>query len=721
MTFVNAALLAGLVAMAIPVIIHLWHRHRFRVVPWGAMMFLDELLRVHRRRIQIEQWLLLALRTLLIGLVVLAMAGPVWTRGSSLAGRAPTSVVMLFDNSLSMETSEAGRSWLDAAKEAARSLVSELPRGSELAVIGMAAPIPRLEEPTVDRALWVSGIDDIEGSGAAARVAESLQSAAGLFEKRMQNADRLLVIVSDFQRTSWGPESAEERRAAWRRLTSQPLPPRIVLMPVPASSSDNVSVGPIQLPRGVIGVNQTAKLRVPVHNWGRRRAVDARIRLKVDQVERTMSSVRLAPGESAQVLFPVTFDRAGSHLVEAMFDGEDVLRGDNEAAAAILVADRIAVLLVSGDPNPLPLRGETAFLELALQPYARERRGRRSDWIEARTVGESTWTPAMLRDVRAVVLANVRQCSSEQLRALVEFVQDGGGMLICPGDRINLEWYRTALANAGLLPAVPVSLQGAPSAEETAVGISLQRFYHPALSLFNDPGRGTLQGIRIRAWYQLDVPSDLSERVVARLETGDPWLVEHRLGAGRILLMAIPCDADWSNLPLKPAYVPLMQELMIYLGTTVHPPRNVAPREALAAFVEGTEGDRPVWTAPDGSVHEVPLVARGHRWLAEFGHTERPGVYWLRPPRGEVMHFVVQRPPEESDLDPLGEAELNHVAAEASATIARTAAEWLAAERHRRYGRELWRAVWWWAMVVLLLELGLEAWLARPVLERASA
>src|SRR5436305_4629487 len=74
--FANAPLLYGLGAASLPIIIHLLNRRKFREMPWAAMRFLLAAIRKNARRIRIEQWLLLAVRTLLILLVVTAMAKP---------------------------------------------------------------------------------------------------------------------------------------------------------------------------------------------------------------------------------------------------------------------------------------------------------------------------------------------------------------------------------------------------------------------------------------------------------------------------------------------------------------------------------------------------------------------------------------------------------------------------------------------------------------------
>ena len=56
--FLNVAMLAGLAAMALPVLAHLISRRKFDIVQWGAMQFL-QLGRKTRRRIRLEEWLLM--------------------------------------------------------------------------------------------------------------------------------------------------------------------------------------------------------------------------------------------------------------------------------------------------------------------------------------------------------------------------------------------------------------------------------------------------------------------------------------------------------------------------------------------------------------------------------------------------------------------------------------------------------------------------------------
>ena len=141
--FANAPLLYALAAAGVPILIHLLNRRKYREVPWAAMRFLLAALRKNRRRVRIEQWLLLAIRTLVVLLVVWAMAKPfLESFGAVLAGRR-THRVLVLDASLSMGYTSAEMSRFDQAKALAAQLVNDSRPGDAISVILMGNP-PRV-------------------------------------------------------------------------------------------------------------------------------------------------------------------------------------------------------------------------------------------------------------------------------------------------------------------------------------------------------------------------------------------------------------------------------------------------------------------------------------------------------------------------------------------------------------------------------------------------
>ena len=714
MSFLNIMLLGGAAAAAIPVLLHLLNRRRFQVVRWGAMMFLEDILRTNRRRIRIEQILLLLVRAGIPILLALAMARPLLTGVQALVRSAPSSLVLLFDNSYSMDAGAGTRTALAAAREESAALVARPPRGSEAAVVGLAGPLPAVEEPSSDLVHLQRGLEDAAGGFGLARVAPALQSAAALFATRLHEADRSLVIVSDFQRASWGAPTAEERRRACDTLAALPIAPRIILYPVPAADVDNLSVGDLELSRGMVGVGQPLLIRATVHNHSRRAFGEVRVHGRADGVELETTSITLAAGEERQVLFKHRFATPGSHVLEVAVD-EDPLRADNVARASLPVLDRIPVLLVSGDPNPQPLRGETAYLEIALQPFARAGAARLTDLLSARMVPEQQFKPEQLADARVVVLANVGRLERPMVEALAEFVRNGGGLLIFPGDRSDPAWYNEQLGGAdGLLPGRLAGPLKAGDNGRAAASFAAQPFTHPALALFNDPRKATLAGGQVRAWFTFTAPEGGEDPVLARFDNGDAFLAERRVGHGRVILCTIPCDAEWSNLPRRPCYVTLAQELVLHLAAQVYPPRNVELGARLTAFVAAPAGEaRAVLTDPDGVAHDVAVVRRGLRGVAEWTETSKPGLYTLAAPGGEIVHFAVRAPPAESDLERLTSAELDALAAELKATVVRSREEYAELEQKRRFGRELWRPILFAVLGLLLGEVALQRWFAR--------
>src|SRR5262249_20255603 len=135
--FGNLVLLFGLAAVAIPVLIHLLHRRRYNVVDWGAMQFL-EVSRTTRRRILLEEVLLMLLRMGLIAVFVLALAGP-YASGEladKLGGRSPRDIVLIIDGSGSMGFDNgSGRTPYTSARETALDLVSDLGNEDRVALI----------------------------------------------------------------------------------------------------------------------------------------------------------------------------------------------------------------------------------------------------------------------------------------------------------------------------------------------------------------------------------------------------------------------------------------------------------------------------------------------------------------------------------------------------------------------------------------------------------
>lgn len=711
MTFLNGALAFGALAFAIPLIIHILNRSRFRTVEWGAMHLLESVIKVNHKRFRIDQLILLLVRCAIPVLLALCLAKPVLTGSRLLEGDAPVSLVILLDTSYSMDTVDSSGSRFDSAVDAACAIVNAASRGSEVAVIQTGGrPTPLFDQPVFDPEAVIRKLKQIPAGYGASDMQASLDEAMATLAG-MKHARRELIIISDFQPADWEAIGANAEASIRRQVEAMSIRPELTLLPIGKPVDGNISVDSLEFPRRALGVSQQLTVRANVKNHGVTSIDQARVILRIDGAEASVSQTALEPNGTTQVLFPCEFNTPGSHVMEVEVITDDPLTDDNRYAAAVTIWESIDVLLIDGDPSGQPLQSETDYLSIALTPYTFGR-VRLADLVQTQSVQSKDITEEMLRTARVVVLANVSKLEPVQLVALTAFVQNGGALLVCAGNRLDLTWYREQMfANGtGLLPAVFGTPRGQIDEAGQSAQIVAQHFDHPALEFFNEPANGDLSAAEIRKWHELsEIDPNGGSVILARLDNGDPFLVERRIGTGVVIQLATACDADWSDLPMRPFFVPLMQQLVTTMASGISPPRNIATGEAAVAMLPGDEDSTTLSiVTPDGSRRTVQTVPQGKMQLARFDGTQRPGVYAMSMPSTETIHFVAETSREESNLSGLDEPGLVSLAKNTASTLIGSSAEYLEQDRLRRHGQEIWKYVLAVFLAFMFLELVLQ-------------
>ncbi len=680
MLFLNLALVGGALVAALPAALHLWSKSKPRTVRWAAMHLLLGAESSKRRRMRTEQLLLLLLRILIPVALAMLMARATLTGELLLAGNAPVSLAVLYDDSASMQ---AGGRTAGAAK-AVGEVLRALPRGSDAVVLPLSG-IGGDSASATDLDGLAKRVAATPPSDAPADVARTLARAAPVVDG-LSRPDRLVLLVSDLQRGSWAEADGEARQRLAKALAGLPVAPRLVLLPVKSQTVSNLVVAGLVVDRELIGPDQPLRLRANLRAFGPQGFPAIRLRLTIDGVETATASAALTPGGTTQALIPCTIATAGSHVlaVEASAPG-DVIAGDSVARLSVVVAAQVPVTLFSGKPDPAPLAGETAWLELALAPPSGT-----PGLLKATTLPATRLDAVTLAASKVAVLANVRNLDEAQTAALTAFVRAGGGLFVFPGDRCDVAWWNKTMSE--VLPAAFGQVGSGRGA-----GILAQRHDHPALALFDDPTRASLIGVAVRAWFQLTPAAGATSPLM--LDNGAPLLVERRFGEGRVLVCATACTPAWSNLPLRPSFVPLMHELLAWLAATVAPPRNLTPGTVLQAVLPAA-GGAAVLTTPDGVHHDVAVVARDGGGGLSWEDTRRPGVYTVEG-QDQTIHFVVQGSASEYDPAVHEQAGIARIAGELGAVLVADAGELLARERERRSGVELWP--WFWGLLLVLL------------------
>lgn len=237
MSFLNPALLIGLLAAALPVLIHLLNKRRHRTVKWGAMQFILRATRESRGHKKLRHLIILACRALAVACIIFAIARPLVSSLMGFSGGRVETVVFLLDRSVSMEIAEAGsdRSKRQAAIDRVVSSIDQL-GGARLILIDSATLVPQ----EVPDPAQLGTLTDVQATGTAANIPAMIEAATSYI--RSADTGRTEIwLASDMQRSSWSPDDG---RWATSRTSLAELPnrPRLRILSYEGVSDDNIAV-----------------------------------------------------------------------------------------------------------------------------------------------------------------------------------------------------------------------------------------------------------------------------------------------------------------------------------------------------------------------------------------------------------------------------------------------------------------------------------------------
>lgn len=236
MSFLQPLLLWGLLAAAIPIIIHLLNRRRHKTVMWAAMQFLLKATRESRGKKRLRHILILTCRALGVAALATAAARPLLSGVLGWGGGKPDLVVLLLDRSASMEATPKNGTVprRELALERVRDALADLD-GTRLVLIDSASAAPQdVPSPEVLSAISSTAATDTAAdlSTLTARAAEFLTETPGRAE---------VWIASDMQASSWQPQN-DRWTSVRAALSSLPQPPKLRVLSLGGEASPNQSI-----------------------------------------------------------------------------------------------------------------------------------------------------------------------------------------------------------------------------------------------------------------------------------------------------------------------------------------------------------------------------------------------------------------------------------------------------------------------------------------------
>jgi hypothetical protein len=616
-------MLAGFVVLgAVPIIIHLLNKQRYRVVEWAAIQFLLNTLKKNSRRLQMRDLILLALRTAAVILAALALARPTIAPGhfALLGGGGAINAVVVLDNSRSMGYREGNETRFAQAKTKAKTVLDQLPKGSGVALVLMSdLAAAEISEPSHDLAFVGEAIDKAALSDGGTSVAAGIGKAWEILKKA--EGGREIYVITDLQKNAWPADDD----AGWKTLCGDLASHRdlrLFIADVGGGAVENTSVDKLEPEDPLVTTDSDTAFVAQVRNHGTSPAANVEVQLLVDDGRggemRPAATAALDRLEGMQeVRLQTRFAEGGRHRVAARI-GPDHLEADNSRYLALDVIDKLRVLIVDGSSEG-GYNGGAGFIRAALAPAASQPdEGTAGALVEAEITTPNGLADAALDPYQAVILSDVSGIPATVADGLKAFVGAGKALVVFLGANVRADEYNQQLGErAGLLPAKlgerPVEF-GSADAKSKGIGLATAELTHPIVSFFADKeNQPFLAQPRFYQAFPLEVAApapgtkDAGATVVARFADGKPAIVERSAGAGTVLLFAASADKEWSDFPLRPAFLMVVRRAVQHAVLSRRLPATVRVHDPLQAARRQRHGHR------DAHQRRSRRDRRGHR------------------------------------------------------------------------------------------------------------
>lgn len=690
MSFLNPFFLFALLTVAVPLLIYLLNIRKPKKVRFSTLTFFDSLKSTSLKRIRIKRWLLLLIRSLAILALVLAASRPFLPPEFGWASNnQPKAIGIVIDNSPTMNRVDRNGPYIEQAKEAVRGILAIA--GNDDRILIDITNGASLNIPLISKRAALSRLEDIVTVNSGNYLHERLQSVTD----RIQGADepnKILYLITDGQESQFSEMESED--SVFENINVQ-------VLEVGGGDVLNIGYESVNIEYGGISQTGSLQLRAALKNEGNQPAANQFISLFQDGELITQQAFDLQAGSNTEFLFDIPVSERDSVRVELLIEGDE-LSFDNRYYAAIELPEEKNILVFNQQP-------ETEDFQSYLVPMleiASEESGRMN--IQFATI--NNFHLSELSQYDAVILDGIRRIPDYLSEALIDHVQAGAGLLFMPAANGDVNSYNRLLnfSNSGRYSNVIGSygsFEPVDRMAEPAEG-------HPIMEqMFEKPED---EEIRLNVpelffYYEIETGNQSSGMSILQTRTGNPLLVENRVGSGKIVYSAVGSDPGWSNFPVKPFFAPLFYRTVDYL---------VQGKEAA---LQVHELGSPFRTTLETNTESVQLIKNGETIFPEIQQTFQgtqvsypaiewqPG--WLRlQTDAETKLYSVNQNAIESNLSSLTEEMIS----EKMGTLFNSVSVVKAGSGNSGLENELelasfGREIWYWfvliAIILLLLEL----------------
>lgn len=525
MNFIYPSFLWALAALAIPIIIHLFHFRRFKKIYFSNVKFLQEIKEETASRSNLKHLLVLLARLLALAFLVLAFAQPFIAKNEQTIVKGKRAISIFIDNSFSMNARNQEVSLLEMAKAKAREVAKAYSPEDRYQLI--TQDLEGRHQRLVSRDEVLAYIDEVKESNQSHNLTEIQQRQKQVLAENSAE-QKTCVYISDFQ----------QNLLPWQNDSSLAY----YFVPIQAYDQKNLFIDSVWMDSPVPLLNETNKLVFRLVNAGPETNENAQLTLKINNETKAVKELKLEPNSAITDTVGFTIAQGGWNQGELSITDYPI-DFDDHFYFSFHIEDQSQVLCINSGAN-------NTYLDLLYKNMPDQK-------LVQQGAGQVNYNE--LNEHKLIILTQLPEISSGLSFELKKFIEEGGSLLIFPSENININSYNNFLKSIGV-----------NTIEKLETGINPIGNINPNHPLF--------KGVFQKVPKNLDLPTakksflmtryaKTGEEQLMQYKNGNSFISTYKIGQGQLIFCTAPLDKESSDFATHPLFAPFIHKVTISAGT----------------------------------------------------------------------------------------------------------------------------------------------------------
>lgn len=616
MAFLYPYFLLLSLAVVVPIAIHLFNFHRFRKVHFTNVAMLKNLTIVNRKQNKIYERLILLVRCLIIVLLSLLFAQPyIKNENNKLKNDNGNAVVIVLDNSFSMQNISDKGSVLQQAKSKTEEILKEYSDNDVFCLLTM--DMQGKHKHFMSKKYFMEFLKEVEISSACEPYSVLINTAHHLLQLRNEKSKRVFLI-SDFQTSQTDLNNIKQDTAI-----------QDIFVPIQVSNVNNIYVDSITFDRNIYQKGQKVNMKVSLTNASDEKAENIPIKLYIDDLQQSMANISLA--EHSSVMVDMSFVIKESGMLRGKINVMDApVTYDDDFYFALNIDEKIKVLAINHNK-------ENAYINRLFA---------NSQEVELHNMNENSIDFSQFGLYNTIILSEVENISSGLCQEINNFRQNGGSLIIIPPAKMNISSFNEALKQLHL-PQYETLVEKNIS---TNVLDDKNPLYKSVFTSITE----NMPLPKIKKYYKFSNTQNVARQDIITLENKDAFLLENTENQSKCFLFAVAFSEEFSDFCSQSIFVPTLWNMVLYSEKLIKPFlfMNDNSFVDISLFAKDIESEVITLNSDNSAVSIIPQMLRKNNNIgfAINNQIKQADIYYIKDKEKTLGIMAFNYPRQESKL-----------------------------------------------------------------------